>query len=147
MTSPPRPPGRLAGQISRHRGVLAQFLRFGVVGVASTLIYSAVYLPLATYALPRGQAVLAVPPAFLVAVTCGYFMHSAWSFRGHGRRDNLARTGGRFVIVSLVSFALNQLWVWLLVQALGLPLWAPYPLVLGVTPLVVFALNRKWVFG
>ena len=51
------------------------------------------------------------------------------------------------VAVSLVSFALNQLWVWLLVREFALPLWAPYPLVLGVTPLIVFALNRRWVFG
>ena len=77
----------------------------------------------------------------------GYVVHSRWSFRGHGRRDNLARTGGRFVAVSLVSFALNQLWVWLLVVHFALPLWAPYPLVLGVTPLIVFALNRRWVFA
>ena len=48
---------------------------------------------------------------------------------------------------SLVSFALNQLWVWLLVVHFGLPLWSPYPLVLGVTPLIVFALNRRWVFA
>jgi hypothetical protein len=53
-------------------------------------------------------------------VLVGYVVHSRWSFRGHGRRDNLARTGGRFVIVSLVSFGLNQFWVWLLVQRLEL---------------------------
>ena len=56
-------------------------------------------------------------------------------------------TGGRFIAVSLVSFALNQLWVWLLVRHFGLPLWAPYPLVLGATPLIVFSLNRRWVFA
>jgi hypothetical protein len=33
-----------------------------------------------------------------------------------------------------------------MVQHWELPLWAPYPLALGVTPLVVFALNRRWVF-
>ena len=54
--------------------------------------------------------------ASLAAVLVGYVVHSRWSFRGHGRRDNLARTGGRFFAVSLVSFALNQLWVWLLVS-------------------------------
>jgi putative flippase GtrA len=79
-------------------------------------------------------------------VIVGYIIHSRWSFRGHGRRDNLARTGGRFVIVSLVSFAVNQFWVWLLVRHFGLPIWAPYPPVLLVTPLLVFWLNRRWVF-
>jgi putative flippase GtrA len=84
---------------------------------------------------------------YVAAVIVGYVVHSRWSFRGHGRRDNLARTGGRFVLVSFVSFGLNQFWVWLLVQQLDLPLWAPYPLVLTITPAVVFLLNRKWVFG
>jgi putative flippase GtrA len=51
------------------------------------------------------------------------------------------------VLVSLIGLALNSFWVWLLVQRLDLPLWAPYPLVLGVTPLAVFALNRRWVFA
>jgi putative flippase GtrA len=83
----------------------------------------------------------------VAAVVVGYVVHSRWSFRGHGRRDNLARTGSRFVVVSLISFGLNSFWVWLLVQQLNLPLWAPYPLVLGFTPLVIFALNRRWVFG
>ena len=36
---------------------------------------------------------------FLAAVLVGYVVHSRWSFRGHGRRDNLARTGGRFFAV------------------------------------------------
>ena len=67
--------------------------------------------------------------------------------RGHGRRDRLARTGGRFLVVSLVSYALNLCWVWLLVTHFGLPKLAPVPLVLGVTPLAVFALNRQWVFN
>jgi putative flippase GtrA len=84
---------------------------------------------------------------FAAAVLVGYVVHSRWSFRGHGKRVNLRRTGGRFAVVSLVSFGINQFWVWLLVQRLDLPLWSPYPLVLGVTPLIIFALNRKWVFG
>ncbi len=84
---------------------------------------------------------------FAAAVLFGYVIHSRWSFRGHGRRGDLTRTGSRFVAVSLVSFGLNSFWVWLLVRQLDLPLWAPYPLVLGVTPLVVFALNRRWVFS
>jgi putative flippase GtrA len=91
--------------------------------------------------------VLAVVVAFLVSVSIGFVLHSRWSFRGHGRRDNLARTGGRFFAVSLVSLALNELWVWLLVTHFALPLWAPYPLVLGVTPLIIFSLNRRWVFA
>src|SRR5689334_9545837 len=51
----------------RASGMLGQLVRFGIAGGISTVIYSAVYLPLAYFVLPGNMAVLAVPPAFLVA--------------------------------------------------------------------------------
>ena len=126
------------------RGLLGQLLRYAITGGLASAVNIGVYWALAAGGLDPN---LAWAIGFAAAVAVGYVVHSRWSFRGHGRRDNPARTGGRFVAVSLVSFALNQFWVWLLVQHLDLPLWAPYPLVLGVTPLVVFALNRRWVFS
>ena len=130
--------------IERHRELVGQLVRYALTGGLASIVNIGVYWLLAARGMDPN---LAWACGFAAAVAVGYVVHSRWSFRGHGRRDNLARTGGRFVIVSLVSFGLNQLWVWLLVQRLDLPLWAPYPLVLGVTPFVVFALNRKWVFG
>lgn len=130
--------------IGKHGEIAGQLLRYGLTGGLASIVNIGVYWLLALRGMDPN---LAWTFGFVAAVLVGYVVHSRWSFRGHGRRDNLARTGGRFVIVSLVSFALNQLWVWMLVQHLDLPLWAPYPLVLGVTPLIVFALNRRWVFA
>ena len=125
-------------------GLIGQLTRYALTGGLATLVNIGVYWVLAARGMDPN---LAWAIGFAGAVAVGYVVHSRWSFRGHGRRDNLARTGGRFVIVALVSFGLNQLWVWLLVQRLDLPLWSPYPLVLAVTPLIVFALNRRWVFS
>ena len=130
--------------LQRHRELIGQLVRYAFTGGLASIVNIGVYWSLAARGMDPN---VAWTIGFAAAVLVGYVVHSRWSFRGHGRRDNLARTGGRFVIVSLVSFALNQLWVWLLVRHLELPLWAPYPLVLGVTPLVVFALNRRWVFN
>jgi putative flippase GtrA len=130
--------------IERHSALARQLVRYALTGGLASIVNIGVYWLLAARGMDPN---LAWTVGFAAAVVVGYIVHSRWSFRGHGRRDNIARTGSRFVIVSLVSFALNQLWVWLLVRQLDLPLWAPYPLVLGVTPLVIFALNRKWVFG
>ncbi|MDP9413003.1 MAG: GtrA family protein [Pseudomonadota bacterium] len=132
------------GRWREHEALLGQLVRYALTGGLASVVNIGVYWVLAAHGMDPN---LAWAVGFAAAVLVGYFVHSRWSFRGHGRRDNLARTGGRFLVVSLVSFALNQLWVWLLVRHLMLPLWAPYPLVLGVTPLVVFMLNRKWVFG
>jgi len=130
--------------IGEHKEIAGQLVRYGLTGGLASLVNIGVYWVLAAGGMDPN---LAWTIGYLAAVAVGYVVHSRWSFRGHGRRDNLARTGGRFFAVSLVSFALNQLWVWLLVRELALPLWAPYPLVLGVTPLIIFSLNRRWVFA
>jgi putative flippase GtrA len=132
---------KLSGE---HREIAGQLVRYGLTGGLASIVNIGVYNVLAA---GRMDPNLAWTIGFLAAVLVGYVVHSRWSFRGHGRRDNLARTGGRFFAVSLVSLALNELWVWLLVTHFGLPLWAPYPLVLGVTPLIIFSLNRRWVFA
>ena len=132
---------KLSGE---HREIAGQLVRYGLTGGLASIVNIAVYWVLAAGGMDPN---LAWTIGFLAAVLVGYVVHSRWSFRGHGRRDNLARTGGRFFAVSLLSFALNQLWVWLLVRHFGLPLWSPYPPVLGVTPLIVFWLNRRWVFA
>jgi putative flippase GtrA len=128
----------------RHTELFWQLVRYGLTGGLASVVNIGVYWLLAARGMDPN---LAWALGFVAAVIVGYVVHSRWSFRGHGRRDNLARTGGRFVIVSLVSFGLNSFWVWLLVRQLELPLWSPYPPVLIVTPLVVFALNRRWVFS
>ena len=83
--------------------------------------------------------------AYLAAMATGYVMHSRWSFRGHGTRS--AATSVKFVVVSLVSLAMNSGWIALITGPLGLsPAWPILPM-LFVTPAVTFLLNRKWVFA
>jgi putative flippase GtrA len=126
------------------RALLGQFVRYVLTGGLTSIVNIGVYWWLRDGA--RLDPNVAWTVGFIAAVLVGYVTHSRWSFRGHGRRDNLARTGGRFFLVALVSFGLNSLWVWFLVQHLALPTWAPIPLVLGFTPVVIFWLNRSWVF-
>ena len=125
--------------------LFGQVVRYTITGGLVTALAAAFYWVLATF--------LAVAPllanfvAYLVAVASGYVMHSRWSFKGHGRRDDITRTTGRFFIVSLVSLGLNSLWVWLLTGLLAGPTWWPVIPMLTVTPAVTFLLNRHWVFG
>ena len=124
--------------------LFGQLVRFGLVGLLSTAIYAAVYWPLATYAI---HPVAAVVVAFAVAVTIGYFLHSRWSFKGHGKEES-AETQGCFVAVQGSGMVLNMAFTWVLTGPLfhG-PTWWPLVPAVIVTPLVTFALNRWWVFG
>lgn len=134
----------IAERMGRHRELIGQLVRYALTGGLASVFHLAIYWV--------GATLLGIAPlianllGYVTAVIVGYMVHSRWSFRGHGRRGNLARTGGRFVIVSLVSLGLNSFWVWLFVERLGGPTWWPMPFMLGATPLVVFWLNRRWVF-
>ena len=124
--------------------LVGQLVRYAITGGIASIVNIAIYWIAATPL--RVDPNLSMFLGYVAAMLVGYVVHSRWSFRGHGRRGNLARTGGRFALVSLVSFALNSFWVWLFVRHLGGPTWWPIPPVLVVTPLLVFTLNRRWVF-
>jgi len=126
-----------------RRTVLAQLARFVVSGAFVTALGVGVYALVALGL--RWHPQLGNFLAYAVAMATGYLMHSRWSFRDHGgERTNATRV--RFVIVSLVSYALNSFWVWLLYTQLDLGRAAPILPMLFVTPAVTFILNRQWVF-
>ena len=123
--------------------MIAQLLRFVVSGAFVTALGVAVYAVVAIGL--RWNPQLGNFLAYAVAMATGYVMHSRWSFRDHGGQRTQA-TKVRFVIVSLISYALNSFWVWLLYTYLDLGRGAPIVPMLFVTPAVTFFLNRQWVF-
>jgi putative flippase GtrA len=126
-----------------RRTVVAQLARFVVSGALVTALGVAVYAIVAL--LLRWNPQLGNFLAYVVAMAAGYMMHSRWSFRDHGS-ERTHSTKVRFLVVSLVSYALNTFWVWLLYSKLQLGRAAPIAPMLFVTPAVTFILNRQWVF-
>lgn len=128
-----------------RRAILLQLMRFVISGGAVTALGVGVYALVALWL--RWHPQLGNFLAYVTAALIGYWLHSHWSFKGHGARGNLGRTGPRFLIVSLISLGLNSAWVWLATGPLALdPAWPILPMLL-VTPLVTFTLNRQWVFA
>lgn len=126
-----------------RREVLGQLVRFIMTGGFVTALGIGVYALVAIGL--RWNPQLGNFLAYVVAVVSGYVLHSKWSFRGHGRQ----RTGStklRFAAVSIISYALNSFWVWMLYTYLDLGRAAPILPMLFVTPVVTFVLNRQWVF-
>jgi len=126
-----------------RRTVLAQLARFVISGATVTALGVAVYALVALVL--RWNPQLGNFLAYAVAMATGYMMHSKWSFRGHGG-DRTHATKVRFIIVSLISYALNSFWVWLLYSHLQWGRAAPIAPMLFITPAVTFTLNRQWVF-
>lgn len=129
----------------RHAALFGQLIRYGLTGGFVTLIHLGIYWTAAQllHVAPLQANILAQ----IVSTGTGYVLHSRWSFRDHGRRDSLVRTGGRFLVVTAVGFTLNSLWVWLFTGLLHGDVWTPMPAMAIATPLLVFWLNRRWVFA
>ena len=127
----------------QRRVILTQLIRFGITGAFVTALGVGVYVLVAIVLKWHPQVGNLL--AYLTATATGYMMHSSWSFRGHGGERTHA-TRVRFAIVSVLSYALNSFWVWLLYSHLDLGRGAPIVPMLFVTPLMTFLLNRHWVF-
>ncbi len=132
----------MASRLNFRTETFAQLVRFALVGLFLASVYSAIYWYLATYLM---APVLAVVIAFMVSVTIGFVMHSRWSFRGHGARDD-HRLRVKFLLVQLSGFFMNEAFTWVLTGPLHGPTWWPLIPAIFVTPFATFALNRQLVF-
>lgn len=131
----------------RASGVLGQLVRFGIAGGVSSVVYSLVYLPLTHFVFPGTRAVLAVPFAFVVAVSVGFVLHSKWSFRDHGTRDAGFGQHAKFVAVQASGLALNAAVTWIGTALLHFQPWVPLIPAIFLAAIMTFVLNRFWVFG
>jgi putative flippase GtrA len=120
-----------------------QALRYGLTGVALAGLYAAIYWGGAT--LIGMPAQLANGAGFAAALVAGYVLHSRWSFRGYGRRSNWS--WGRFLVVNFAGFAMNCLWVWLIVDEFSYPVALSIVPIVTLTPVFTFLLNRGWTFS
>lgn len=127
------------------RAAFWQLIRYAVVGALITAGGQAIYYFGVEWAGLDPNVSIAV--AFVIGVVVGYFAHGWISFAGHGARDDHARMGMRFVAVNLFGFALNSLFVWLFVKALGGPTWWPIVPNVLVTPFATFLMHRRWTYG
>ena len=124
---------------------------FAVVGLASTLVHVAVFnLLVAWFAMPPLAANLA---GFALAFGLSFSAHSGWTFsarQGAGSVSAPTQRGAeltKFFATALAGFALNSLIVFVTMDWAKLPSAAPSVLMVTVTPLFLFALNRFWVFS
>ena len=128
-----------------RRTVLLQMARYAIAGVAITLAVAASYWALTDFSVLDPMVSFTI--VFLFFSLVSYITHGAFSFRGHGERDRHHVRMGRFLAVNLLGFLLNQFFIWLLVKQLGGPTWWPTIPFVFVTPLVTFALHRRFVYA
>jgi putative flippase GtrA len=132
----------MASRLNIRNEAVGQLARFILVGLFLAGVYSAIYWYLATYVMPPLVAVLI---AFLVSVSIGFVLHSRWSFRGHGGRED-RRMQIKFLLVQSSGLVLNEIFTWILTGLFHGPTWWPLVPAILVTPFATFLLNRQLVF-
>ena len=84
--------------------LIAEFLRFGIVGLAgfvvdTAVLYAGLYAGLGPY--------LARVPSYLCAASATFALNRAWTFRDRRGGGPAHRQWAAFVVVNLAGFALN----------------------------------------
>ena len=140
-----RAPQQFGGQLLRlvQSAPFRQFARYAFAGFCVTQLATLIYSGLVFYlhVAPLRSNLISTS----VGLCVGYLVHDRWSFAGGAARGEVGKLA-RFLLTSAVALSVNSVWVWLLVNELGLSPLAPVPMMMFVTPWVSFFVNRHWVF-
>ena len=128
-----------------RRTVLLQLIRYGLAGLAITLAAAGSYWAITD--LLHVDPMVSYGIVFLIFSGISYFTHGEYSFKGHGERDRHHIRMGRFFAINVLGFLVNQLFIWVLVKQLGGPTWWPTIPMVFLTPLLTFALHRRFVYA
>ncbi len=121
---------------------LKQLFKFGIVGGLSTLLNSAAFIFFVD--------VLSITPlvgnlmAFCLAFWVSYWGQSKWTFE---HRNHTKEKLFKFFLVCLLGLGMNTFFVWLLMHVFSKSAYVAILPMIFITPLVVFFINKFWVFN
>jgi putative flippase GtrA len=121
--------------------LLAQLVRFGLVGATNTALTLAAYSALVALETP---VAVAGAVGWGVGAVNGFVLNRAWTFRGSARG---ALSAARYAVVALAGSAFNAALVSVAVSEDHLPHIAGELAVLPPVTLLSFLLCRGWVFA
>jgi len=126
--------------------LLLQVCRFGVVGLAATLIHVTVFTALVHFRV--FQPLLSNIVAFFPAFVLSFQSHYRWTFRCDPNAERLHRAWVlvKFLGVALLGLAFNSLWVYLVVDVFQVEYYYTNLFIIFVTPGILFILNKFMVF-
>jgi putative flippase GtrA len=121
--------------------LVAQFVKFAIVGVSNTLLFFGTYTLL--YKVLGVYYLVASAIGFTVGAVNGFLLNRAWTFQGH---VGDALTPVRWTIVQGCGLGLNELLLYLCASALGLDKLLAQALAIAIVVVLTFFANRAWTF-
>jgi putative flippase GtrA len=136
------PPLRARGPAYHlRRPIVAQFIKFGLVGVSNTLLTFLVYTLLLKV---FGVWYLAASGiGFAVGAVNGFLLNHNWTFRGHAGGS---LTAVRWFVVQGCGLLVNLGVVFLMVEAVGTDKLVGQAIATAIVVVLTFFANRAWTF-
>jgi len=123
-----------------------QFGRFGLVGVANTLIDFSLYITLTRqFTGWPSHYLVANVIAFLVANIFSFMINRSWTFHGHDRRD-IIHHYGQFLLVSLTAVLMVESALFVGHGLLGWTDLGAKVIGTGLAVISSFFLHKYWTF-
>jgi putative flippase GtrA len=131
-------------KLLQRRGV-RQFIKFGIVGVSSTVIdWGVYYLLKHLFPFLAEYYLLAKMLSFLVAVANSFFWNRRWTFRS--RSQQKAKEFSQFLFIYALSLAINAGIMKLVVGTFGMRDIFGLIAATGFTTFWNFFANKFWIF-
>jgi putative flippase GtrA len=119
-----------------------QFFRFALIGVLNTAVDYAIFSAVSLFS---QNIYLAQTCGYAAGVFNSYTLNRKWTF--DTQKKFFSPELVRFIVVNLVSYAASLGALWLLADVWGLNKYFAKILLVGVTLVINYVLNRIWVFG
>jgi len=137
----PNDPVPPTSAMQRHLPLVAQFAKFGVVGLSNTIITYAVFT-----LLEEGFGVWYIAASgigFAVGATNGFLLNRSWTFRGHGENSGAAV---RWFIVQGCGLLLDLALIATFVELGHLNKLIAQAFATVIVVVITFFINRRWTF-
>ena len=121
--------------------MIKQLLRFGAIGVVSTVVH--VIVALILHHLFGVSPLWSNAGAFFTAWMISYAGNWVWTFEANTTH---AHSAPRYLVVALGGFALNQLIVFVATTWLNWPFWLALIPVVMIVPSIGFVASRYWAY-
>lgn len=117
-----------------------EILRFGAVGLGSNALLYLLYLAATAVGIEPKVAVTLI---YLVGVLQTFVLNKRWTFQHEGR---VRRTATRYWVAYTLSYAANMVLLFIFVDMAGFDHRVVQGVLIAVFGLVLFALQKYWVF-
>lgn len=118
----------------------AQFLRYTIIGLGSNIIIYLAYLALTEINIGHKTAMTVL---YVAGIGQTFILNRTWSFRHEG---GLHGAFARYVASYGLGYLLNFSVLWLAVDQLGMPHQIVQGVMIIIVALMIFVLQKFWVF-